>query len=171
MIVSNLNGRNPEELTAFMVLKDEDAEFEKPVTFNGGLSVMKQLDVGNYNGKNLSQLLSVVSANVTVDPTETKARSLLTTLQKSTAELADFEYFEQIQHVSFSFPHGSSKLTFLNDKKRLYRDHLVFSYQMYRCTSTTVPFLSVGWLTTARRPLVSWSLLTLPVGLTRSIEG
>lgn len=33
-MVGTLNGRNPEEMTAYIVLKDQDAEFQKPAVRN-----------------------------------------------------------------------------------------------------------------------------------------
>ena len=113
-IVSLLNGKNPEELAAFVVLADENVQFDKSISFSGDLSVMKHVNITNYRGQNLSKRLAPIVANVShLLPTESNdtilARSLVSSLQRSTADSADFEFFEQIQQEIINFPHGTSK--------------------------------------------------------------
>lgn len=95
-----------------MVLKDQDVEFEKSIVFRGGLNVMKEADIRKYDDKDLTGLLDVASRNLSNNFTESgsDARSLINSLQKSPSVMADFEYFEQIQEVSFNFLFGSSKI-------------------------------------------------------------
>jgi len=107
-----LNGRNPEEEAAFMVFKDQDVEFEKSIVFRGGLNVMKEADIRQYDEKDLTGLLDVASRNLSNNLTESgsDARSLIASLQKSPSLMADFEYFEQIQEIPFNFILGSSRI-------------------------------------------------------------
>lgn len=126
-----LNGRNPEEAGAYVVLKDHDASFEYPLVrknrrlffkvssflslkvFNGGVSVLEQVCVDTYEGENMTALLKSAPMTTHTDESAQSAyppRALLTKLQRTRNHLADFQYFEQIQQESFNFPSGPSNM-------------------------------------------------------------
>ena len=73
---------------------------------------MEHVNLPNYNGNILAEILSNVSKDISrpedVNPLHSSARSLFGSLQNSTARLADFEYFEQIQQIPLGFPLGTS---------------------------------------------------------------
>lgn len=64
----------------------------------------------------MNQLIANASAGIDIPEIEPKilheripTLPLLLSLQNSKGKLSSFEFFEQIQQISFSFPHGSSK--------------------------------------------------------------
>jgi hypothetical protein len=73
---------------------------------------MELVNLTNYNSNILADLLSTVSKDLAspedMNPLHNSARSLFGSLKNSTARLADFEYFEQIQQISLGFPLGTS---------------------------------------------------------------
>lgn len=96
---------------------------------------MEHVHASSYNGKNLTNLVTVASAGLSspndLNPLHSSARSLLETLQNSTARLADFEFFEQIQQIPLSFPHGTSTVFIgLND---YYQTYFSFICIYFRC--------------------------------------
>lgn len=113
--VDLLNGRNPEENAAFVVLKDQNANFQHPVIFGGGLTVLKAVNITDYNEANMNQLIADASTGIAIPDIEPKildermpALPLLRSLQRSKGKLSSFEFFEQIQQIPFSFPRGSN---------------------------------------------------------------
>ncbi|XP_057372863.1 uncharacterized protein LOC130693696 [Daphnia carinata] len=113
--VDLLNGRNPEENAAFVVLKDQNADFQHPVVFDGGLTVLKSVNITDYNEASFDQLIANVSARITIPeiqpkilPERISALPLLRSLQRSKGKLSSFEFFERIQQIPFSFPRGSN---------------------------------------------------------------
>lgn len=74
---------------------------------------MRDLNVTTFNNGDINQLISTASLKIpeprSAAVTRRPAYPLLMALQKSTEKLTNFEFFEQIQQIPFSFPHGSSK--------------------------------------------------------------
>lgn len=76
---------------------------------------MKNANVTTYNKDNMNEIISEskVPDMRSIAIARTPAYPLLLSLQRSQEKLASFEFFEQIQEISFSFVHGSSNCAFL----------------------------------------------------------
>lgn len=76
--------------------------------------MLEDVHVSQYNGKNLTELLEPARARISGPNLRDLAMNriqgypMLVTLQESTAQLNDFEFFEEIQQVPLSSVYGSS---------------------------------------------------------------
>ncbi|KAI9561312.1 hypothetical protein GHT06_012268 [Daphnia sinensis] len=79
------------------------------------VDLLNAVNITDYNEASLNQLIANASARIAIPEIEPKilhertpAIPLLRSLRRSKGKLSSFEFFEQIQQIPFSFPHGSN---------------------------------------------------------------